>query len=126
METKKSIVRSAIFQKANSGTNGMYYIHEITFDNGDKGKYFSKSETQDTFQAGKEIEYTIEEKINGNYTNYSVKPVRPAFVPGKGNPSYEHRRTALKCSVDLVVAGKIELNKVSEYATSFMKFLNAE
>jgi hypothetical protein len=125
MEQKKSVVKSAIFRKANSGQNGLYYIHDITFENGDTGVYFSKNETQDTFKQGQEAEYTIEAKVNGQYTNYSIKPVAKAgFVPGKGNPAFEHKRTALRCAVDLVVAGKIELKQVSEYAKSFMKFLN--
>lgn len=126
MEQKKSIVRSAIFKKAHSGNNGLFYIFEITFDNGDSGVYFSKTETQDTFKEGIETDYTIEKKVNGNYTNYSIKPLKSGngFVPGKGNPAYEHKRTALKCAVDLAASGKIEMNKISEYAGSFMKFLN--
>lgn len=126
METKKSICRSAIFKKSNSGTSGLYYIFDITMDNGDKGVYFSKSETQDTFKEGVEIDYTIETKVNGNFTNYSIKPVRSAngFVPGKGNPAYEHKRTALKCAVDLVCADKIKVDDVKKYSESFMKFLN--
>lgn len=126
METKKSIVRSAIFKKANSGQNGLYYIFEITFDNGDKGNYFSKTEQQDTFKEGVEIDYTIETKVNGQYTNYSIKPVKTGngFVPGKGNPSYEHRRVALKCAVDLASNKLIEKKEIATWAESFMKFLN--
>jgi|SRR5687767_8837142 len=125
METKKSVVKSAIFKKANSGTNGLYYIHEITFENGDTGVYFSKTEAQDTFKTGVETEYTIEAKVNGQYTNYSIKPIRAAgFVPGKGNPSYEHKRTALKCATDLVCAGKIPEKDIIHAAEKLMKFLN--
>lgn len=126
METKKSIVRSAIFKKANSGTNGIYYIFDIFFDNGDKGVYFSKTETQDIFKEGVDTDYTIEAKVNGNYTNYSIKPVRAAngFVPGKGNPSYEHKRVALKCATDLVCAGKVNEKDLIPAAEKLMKFLN--
>ena len=126
METKKSIVRSAIFKKANSGQNGLYYIFEILFDNGDKGNYFSKTEQQDTFKEGLEIEYTIETKVNGNYTNYSIKPAKAAngFVPGKGNPAFEHKRVALKCATDLCCAKIIEKKEIATFAESFMKFLN--
>lgn len=124
MEKKKSIVRSAIFQKSISSSYGESHIFEITFENQDKGQYFSKSNPQTTFSEGKEIEYTIEEKINGRYTNYMIKPVLAnGFTPGKGNPVYEHKRVALKCAVDLACHGTIELKKISEYATSFMKFL---
>lgn len=129
MDTKRSIVRSAIFKKSINGQNGEMHIHEITFDNADKGDYISKSNPQTAFVQGAEVDYTIEKKINGNYTNYSIKPVKQmgnGFVPGKGNPSYEHRRTALKCATDLASAGKIEIGKIKEYSESFMKFLNVE
>lgn len=124
MEQKKSICRSAIFQKAFSGKNGLAYIFEITFDNNDKGQYFSKSEKETPFKEGQEIEYTIEQKVNGQYTNYYIKPAANGYVPGKGNPSYEHKRVALKCAVDLCAAGKYDVGKISDYANSFMKFLN--
>ena len=127
MEQKKSIVRSAIFQKSFSGKNGLAYIFEITMDNGDKGQFFNSSETQSTFKEGVETDYTIEQKVNGQYTNFYIKPVKQnGFVPGKGNPSYEHRRTALKCAVDLAASDKIDIKKIPDYATSFMKFLNAD
>lgn len=126
METKKSVCRSAIFKKAFSGKNGLAYIFEITFDNGDTGQFFNNTETQDTFKEGVEIEYTIEKKVNGNYTNYSIKPAKAmnGFVPGKGNPSYEHKRVALKCAVDLCAAKVIDKKEIATYSESFMKFLN--
>jgi hypothetical protein len=126
MEKKKSTVRTAIYKKEYTNSiSGTFHIFEITFDNNDKGQYFSKSKDQTTFVEGQEVEYTIETKVNGQYTNYSIKPVQAGFVPGKGNPAYEHKRTALKCAVDLCAAGKIELKKINEYSESFMKFLNA-
>lgn len=126
METKKSICRSAIFKKTGSSTYGEYHVYEVTFDNGDKGNYLAKKNPQDVFKEGQEIEYTIEQKVNGNYTNYNIKPVQQngAGFP-KGNPIYEHKRTALKCAVELAAAGKIDLKKISEYSDSFMKFLQA-
>lgn len=126
MEQKKSIVRSAIFKKAHSGTNGMFFIFEITMDNGDSGQFFNKAETQDVFKEGQEVEYTIEKKVNGNYTNYTIKPLKAAngFVPGKGNPQYEHKRVALTCATNLAAAGKIETKQIKDFSESFMKFLN--
>lgn len=125
METKKSIVRSAIFKKAFSGKNGLAYIFEIAFDNGDIGQFFSSTETQTTFKQGEETDYTIEKKENGQYVNITIRPVKTAngFVPGKGNPQYEHKRVALKCAVDLACSGKIDKKDISVFAESFMKFL---
>lgn len=127
METKKSICRSAIFKKTGSGTYGEYHVYEVTFDNGDKGNYLAKKNPQDAFKEGQEAEYTIEKKENGQYVNYTIKPMQAMNGGGfpKGNPVYEHKRTALRCAVDLASVGKIELKKISEFADSFMKFLNA-
>lgn len=126
MEQKKSICRSAIFKKAFNGKNGTAYIFEITFDNGDTGQFFSSTETQSTFKEGVETDYTIEKKENGQYVNYTIRAVKTGngFVPGKGNPQYEHKRVALRCAVDLATSGKIELKSISTYSESFMKFLN--
>lgn len=122
---KKSIVRSAIFKKTGTGSYGEYHVFEISFDNNDKGDYIAKTNPQTAFKEGHEAEYTIEERVNGQYKNYSIKPIKAnGFVPGKGNPAYEHRRVALRCAVDVAIAGKIELKQISEYANSFMKFLN--
>jgi hypothetical protein len=128
MENRKAIVKSTVFKKSFDGKYGETFVHEVTFDNGDKGEYLSKSNPQTSFVVGKEVEYTIEEKVNGNYKNNSIKPAKAmnGFVPGKGNPSYEHRRVALRCAVDLVAAGKCDIGKIKEYAGAFMKFLNEE
>lgn len=125
MEQKKSIVRSAIFKKTGSSNYGEYHVFEVIFDNGDKGNYLAKKNPQDTFKVGEEIEYNIEKKENGQYVNYTVKPVQAAGVNGfpKGNPVYEHKRTALKCAVELCCADKIEKKDISTFAESFMKFL---
>ena len=127
MEQKKSIPRSIIFKKAHSGTNGLFYIFDIKFDNGDGGQFFSKSEDQTIFKEGQETEYTIEKKENGQYVNYSIKPVKAAngFTPGKGNPQIEHRRVALKCAVDLASSGKLDMKQIIPSAEKFMEFLNA-
>lgn len=121
---KKSKVTSAIYKKSGSGTNGEYHIFEIEFENGDKGSFFAK--TKDCpIKEGQETDYTIEEKTNGQYTNKVIKLAQKGFVPGKGNPKYEHKRMALKCSTDLACAGKIEVNQIATFAESFMKFLDA-
>lgn len=125
MEQKKSIVRSAIYQKSFNGKNGEGHIFEILFDNGDKGQYFSNTKDQSFFKEGVETDYTYEKKINGQYTNYYVKPVRAnGFVPGKGNPAIEHKRVALKCATDLVCAGKVPEKDLIAAAGKLMKFLN--
>jgi hypothetical protein len=124
MENKKSVVRSAIFKREWQGKG----IYEIQMDNGDKGEYFSQTKDQSVFVEGKEIEYTIEKKEKGGYTNFYINPKKSSngFAAKTVNPVYANRQTALKCSVDLVCAGKITVDDISKYCTSFMKFLTGE
>lgn len=127
MEQKKSVVRTAIYKRSFNSKYGETHIHSITFDNGDTGDYLSKSKEQQKFITGKEAEYTIEKKENGQYVNYSIKPIEPAGANGfamKGNPAIEHKRVSLKCAVDLCCSGKIEIGKIPDYANSFMKYLS--
>jgi hypothetical protein len=85
METKKSKV-TAIAEKVSqfAGPNGTIYYHEISFENGDKGRYGSKTEKCEKFTVGQEADYTIETKVNGNYTNHIIKPVQVQNGPGGG------------------------------------------
>jgi len=76
METKKSIVKSIQEnQRSWDSPNGKVFYHAVSFENGDTGNYGSKTEKCEKFVVGKEHEYTIEQKVNGNYTNYIIKPV---------------------------------------------------
>jgi hypothetical protein len=100
METKKSVV-TEIIEKSGSynGSNGMIYYHTITFANGDKGQYGSKTETCEKFKKGLEFEYTIETKVNGTYTNYVIKPVQSQGGGGgfKGQPKDDSLIAAQSC-----------------------------
>jgi len=122
MENKKSIVRTVIFKREWQGKG----IFEITMDNGDKGEYFSNATTQSAFNEGSEIEYIIEKKEKNGYTNFYIKPANKGFGGPKVNPLHENKRVSLKCAVELACAGKIELNKISEYSNNFLKYLSGE
>lgn len=80
-QQKKSRVSRILHNTRSYNTqNGQLYVHEITFENGDKGGYSSKSETCTKFTEGQEASYTIETKQNGQYTNVIIKPATE-FVP---------------------------------------------
>jgi hypothetical protein len=85
METKRSKPTEITFKKEHTGSYGPVYYFTIKFANGDSGAYGSKSKDQTAFILDKEVEYTIESKVNGNYTNHYIKlPVTngsPAFTP---------------------------------------------
>lgn len=77
---------------------GITYKHLIEFDNGDKGHYNSKKETQDKFIVGQEAIYTIETKTSGErgqYMNTFIKPENTLNKP-KDNKD-QGIITALSC-----------------------------
>lgn len=85
METKKAKVSKILHNTRSYNTqNGMLYVHEVTFENGDRGGYSSKSETCTKFTEGQEANYTIETKVNGQYTNVVVKPATEFIPNGAG------------------------------------------
>ena len=106
MENKKSKV-TAVQENVRqyAGQNGTIYYHTIKFENGDSGQYGSKSQTCEKFITGQEAEYTIEAKVNGQYTNYTIKPVATSSFFGGGAKSAKDdslivAQTCLKAAVD--------------------------
>jgi hypothetical protein len=73
METKRSKPTEITLKKEHTGSYGTVYYFTIKLANGDSGEYGSKSKDQTAFILDKEVEYTIESKVNGNYTNHYIK-----------------------------------------------------
>ena len=111
--TKTSIVKD--IKSAGEPYTGQYgtlYGFYVTFENGDNGKYNSKSENQNKFVVGQEATYDyIPREYNGK-TYYTVKPVNPQYAAptsGGSAPSGSHtskdesiiRQTALKAAAEL-------------------------
>ena len=101
METKKAKVAMVIENQRSYNTqNGTCYVHRITFENGDTGDYNSKSATCEKFKQGVETDYTIETKVNGQYTNVLIKPVSTQANGGggfKSQPKDEGKIVAQSC-----------------------------
>ena len=107
--TKTSIVKD--IKSAGQPYTGQYgtlYGFYVTFENGDNGKYNSKSADQNKFVVGQEATYDyIPREYNGK-TYYTVKPVNPQYAPS-GASSGSHtskdesiiRQTALKAAAEL-------------------------
>lgn len=130
METKKSRVTKVVHNtRQYNGANGITYYHEITFENGDKGHYGGKEDTCRKFTEGQESEYTIEEKINGQYKNYVIKPAQSASFMGRsksGNESF-----ALSYAKDVacayIASGKeFKSNQIIEVAEAFYQWLQSK
>ena len=113
--TKTSIVKD--IKSAGQPYTGQYgtlYGFYVTFENGDNGKYNSKSEDQNKFVVGQEATYDyIPREYNGK-TYYTVKPVNPQYAPqsvsngtsqGGGTHTSKDesiiRQTALKAAAEL-------------------------
>ena len=110
--TKTSIVRD--IKSAGEPYTGQYgtlYGFYVTFENGDNGKYNSKSQDQTKFVVGQEATYDyIPREYNGK-TYYTVKPVNPQYatpssgaVQGGNHTSKDEsiiRQTALKAAAEL-------------------------
>jgi hypothetical protein len=111
--TKTSIVKD--IKSAGQPYEGQYgtlYGFYVTFENGDNGKYNSKSENQTKFVVGQEATYDyIPREYNGK-TYYTVKPVNPQYAnnapttPGTGGKHTSKdesiiRQTALKAAAEL-------------------------
>lgn len=97
METKKATVTKVVHNiRQWQSQYGIMYNHEVSFNNGDKGIYSSKSDTCTKFKEGQEADYSIETKKNGEYTNVVIKPVE---APGgfKGQPKNEKSIAAQCC-----------------------------
>jgi len=108
--TKTSIVKD--IKSAGEPYQGQYgtlYGFYVTFENGDNGKYNSKSQDQNKFVVGQEATYDyIPREYNGK-TYYTVKPVNPQYTTNVKQSSGATtskdesiiRQTALKAAAEL-------------------------
>ena len=89
------------------GQYGVLYKYTILFDNGDQGEYSSKSDDQNKFVVGEEVEYERIDK--GKYIH--IKPIsnftpNTNYAPKKDGNVQEYiiKQSSLKCAVDICIA----------------------
>ena len=133
--TKTSIVKD--IKSAGEPYTGQYgtlYGFYVTFENGDNGKYNSKSADQTKFVLGQEATYDyIPREYNGK-TYYTVKPVNPQYanVAPSGStstPSGTHtskdesiiRQTALKAAAEIGGTPQVVIANAQLFADWVMK-----
>lgn len=134
METKKSTVKRVYHEtKTYTGKYGQMYVHKIEFDNGDKGEYHSQKSVCEKFEEGKEADYTIESKVNGQYTNIIIKPVKENTFSGGGAKKSTGgvESFALSYAKDVACAyiqsGKeFKSNQIIEVAEAFYNWLKSK
>lgn len=104
----------------------------IEFENGDKGYYRSKTEEQTKFILQKDSEYNIEEKTGGTGSKYYTITVPNDQQGGgfkSGKPQIEPRVQMISFAAaytkDLVVAGKVPIEKFDEQFRSLYKSMSS-
>jgi len=128
---KTAVVTSIVFIQAKDLQYGRFYEFEVTFNNGDKGFYLSKSQEQNKFIIGQEanFEFTPHDKWP------KVKPVNPEFnKPSNSTPTIKHdygsstnftqgelivAQSCLKAAVDSYLDGEPSTNDIIARAQVF-------
>lgn len=126
-EQKRSSVTEIKFKKEGTGQNGAWYLFEIAFANGDKGDYFAKSNPQNVFKQGEEIDYIKEVKQNDKYTNVSIKPVQQnkGGNGGKFDSKGANKRAALDAAAKFVSnRPQLSSGDCLDLADKFTEWLN--
>lgn len=126
----KAVITATRFIKQYESRYGDMFLHSVSYD-GKEALYSSKSEDQNKFVPGEEVEFTETLKTNKRGEEYiTIKPI----VQGTGNFSKSMKREQSKYSgfamayaKDLVVADKITLDKMYQYTESmFFKMVDLD
>ena len=129
---KKSKVKSVQANGTWEGKFGVMYKFEIEFENEDAGEYSSKTQDQNKFVEGQEMEY---EFIDGHFPK--VKPVyqKPDFVSNGVSGSYKKddnvqkmivKQSSLKSAVDYCSGGNCSTSDVLKVAQEFVDWVIEE
>jgi len=126
---KTSKVKSVQANGTWEGKFGMMYKFEVEFENEDFGEYSSKTQDQNKFVIGQEMEY---EFIDGHFPK--VKPVyqKPDFASNGFSGGYKKddnvqklivKQSSLKAAVDYCSGGNFEPNQVLSIAREFVDWV---
>ena len=131
MTEKTSKVVLAAYSRSFSGQYGTFYVHTVTFENGDSGEYTSKTQEQSNFVVGQEARYTIDNS-NPAYPA-KIKPVQEQKASGgfgKSDPAKNksiQRQTALKAAVEISPSlGVKAISEIIKIADTFNAWIEAE
>ncbi len=124
---KQSKVLEVKFEREFSNNYGSFYVHKISFENGDTGEYISQSKEQTKFIKGDLISYNMELKLNSNNEKYyKITPIKTDNTPVPKNPHTNFSRpldtvgpmvgNAISNAIMLVCHSKLDINKIEETA----------
>ena len=126
---KTSTVKSVQANGTWEGKFGMMYKFEVEFENEDFGEYSSKTQDQNKFVIGQEMEY---EFIDGHFPK--VKPVyqKPDFASNGFSGGYKKddnvqkmivKQSSLKSAVDFCSGGNCSPSDVIKVAQEFVDWV---
>ena len=126
---KTSTVKSVQANGTWEGKFGMMYKFEVEFENEDFGEYSSKTQDQNKFVIGQEMEY---EFIDGHFPK--VKPVyqKPYFASNGFSGGYKKddnvqkmivKQSSLKSAVDFCSGGNCSPSDVIKVAQEFVDWV---
>jgi hypothetical protein len=130
----KELIKEVTFVKEKQTQFGTLYQFAVKYDN-KKAFYSSKTKDQNKFVAGQEAEFTEEEKTytnkDGNPASFLVikpfNPNKPASNFGKALKKEQSRYSgfAVSYAKDLVVGGRIQIEKLPDYAWELFNLMVA-
>jgi len=122
----KAIIQEVTFKKEWDSQYGKMYNFQVKYDN-EVALYSSKSKDQKKFIAGQEAEFTEEtktytDKKTGTEKEYKIiKPImqnrQSNFGKALNKEKSRYSGFAVSYAKDLVIAGRIQLTELPEYAT---------
>ena len=126
MEIKKSVVTVTSPNGTWEGKYGLMYKFIIEFENGDRGSYLSKLETQNKFIIGNETEY--------EYTGGEYPKIKPHYANPISNYSNKNSETrdeirfsvAFKGAIDLASSKVIDIKDIKKKTIEFAEFLQTK
>ena len=83
-----------------SNSNGTFYPHKVTFENGDVA--IANKKTQNAYSIGQELKYQITGQ--DNVGNNKFKEVKEPYMGGGAKKQYSNSSFALSYAKDLAVA----------------------
>ncbi len=121
-EIKTSKVKTAKYD----GTWQDLHKYTITFENGDQGTYFSKSDNQEKFKAGTETTYKYDELKNRVKPHWEGNQQNSDHTYTSKNDNreiYIIRQSSLKCATEYVIANGGNITTILHNADILTKWV---
>lgn len=127
----KAIIQEVKFKKEFESKFGLLYSFEVSYDD-KRALYSSKSKDQKHFIPGEESEFTEESKTytkkDGTIGEYTViKPLnqykQSSFGKALNKEKTRYSGFAVSYAKDLVVAGRLDREELSVYATMLFNLM---